>query len=650
MSANPGPEPDPVAARVLSSSELADIATFGVERATTSGERLFQAGDADYDLFVVLEGEVQVVAGEQDETIIATFGPGGFVGELTLLTGQRRFLSARVTQPGRMIVIAQSEFRRLMSVRPALAEIIFSALLARRESLRAGEGASAIRIVGSRFSPEAMRLRSFAEHSRLAHSWIDLEDAEDVGLLLSTMGLRLQDTPVVVTPNGMLRRATPATFADALGLAFQPTPGFIFDLVVVGSGPAGLAAAVYGASEGLRTVSLDAVAIGGQAGSSSRIENYAGFPNGISGADLTARTAAQALRLGARLNAPCEVVGLNTQGTFNVVVLGDGSEIPTRAVLVASGARYERLDVPNLERYEGAGVYYAATDLEARVCGGAPVLVIGGGNSAGQAAIYLSQSGCGVTLAIRRDDLSHSMSQYLIARIEADPKIQLISGVEVQALAGAERLEEVTLLHRSSAERETLRCSGLFCFIGARPATAWLRGVVAMDDNGFILTDRQLPADSPFGHVQPAALRDLRTRDIRCRRCAPRGAEARRSGRGRGFKRGQISPRAPGFARLIRPIPSAGSHARRRLAHGFLGRAESIRPLHLLEQLLEGRAVELGDGAVVLLHAPAPEVEVDVRDAVLDGGPQRPAVLRHEPPEARACHLVPQRHVRSRPR
>jgi thioredoxin reductase (NADPH) len=160
---------------------------------------------------------------------------------------------------------------------------------------------------------------------------------------------------------------------------------------------------------------------------------------------------------------------------------------------VASGARYERLDVPNLERYEGAGVYYAATDLEARVCGGAPVLVIGGGNSAGQAAIYLSQSGCGVTLAIRRDDLSHSMSQYLIARIEADPKIQLITGVEVQALAGAERLEEVTLLHRSSAERETLRCSGLFCFIGARPATAWLRGVVAMDDNGFILTDRQLP-------------------------------------------------------------------------------------------------------------------------------------------------------------
>lgn len=380
-----------------------------------------------------------------------------------------------------------------MSVRPALAEAIFSALVARRERLRSGVGASTIRIIGSRFSPEAMSLRAFAEHSRLAHSWIDVEDAEDVSQLLGSMGLRPQDTPVVITPNGMLRRATPATFAASVGLSFQPTPGFIFDLVVVGSGPAGLAAAVYGASEGLRTVSLDAVAIGGQAGSSSRIENYAGFPNGISGGDLTARAAAQALRLGARLNAPCEVVGLRTQGSFNVVVLSDGSEIPARAVIVASGARYERLDVPNLEHYEGSGVYYAATDLEARVCGGDPVLVVGGGNSAGQAAIYLSQHGCDVTLAIRRDDLSQTMSRYLIERIEADPNIQLTTGVEVRELGGAARLEQATLLHLSNGARETLRCSGLFCFIGARPATSWLRGVVAMDPDGFIFTDRQLP-------------------------------------------------------------------------------------------------------------------------------------------------------------
>ncbi len=319
-----------------------------------------------------------------------------------------------------------------MSLRPALADTIFSALLARREMLRSGEGAQAIRIIGSRYSPEAMSLRAFAEHSRLAHTWIDVEDAEDIDALLRTMDLRPQDMPVVITPTEILRRPSPATFAEHLGLTFQPTPGYIFDLVVVGSGPAGLAAAVYGASEGLRTVSLDAVAIGGQAGSSSRIENYAGFPNGISGGDLTARAAVQAMRLGARLNAPCEVVGLRAEAGFHVVILRDGSEIPTRAVIVASGAAIGGWTSKISERFEGAGVYYAATDLEARVCDGRPVLVIGGGNSAGQAAIYLGQHNCSVTIAIRRDDLTQSMSQYLIERIEADPKINLLTGVEVQ--------------------------------------------------------------------------------------------------------------------------------------------------------------------------------------------------------------------------
>jgi thioredoxin reductase (NADPH) len=496
---------DPVASPLLSASELADIATFGTERATQAGEMLFQAGEASYDLFVVLEGEVQVVrSGAADEAIVAEFGPGAFVGELTLLTGQRRFLTARVSQPGRVLVIAQAEFRRLMSVRPALSAIIFNALLARRESLRSGEGAQAIRIVGSRYSPAAMSLRSFAEHSHLAHAWIDVEDAEDLDSLLAAMGLRAGDIPAVITATETLRRPSPATFAEHLGLTFQPTPGYIFDLVVIGSGPAGLAAAVYGASEGLRTVSLDAVAIGGQAGASSRIENYAGFPNGISGEELTGRTAVQAMRLGARLNAPCEVAGLRSQASFHVVQLRDGSEIPTRAVIVASGARYRRLAVENLSRFEGAGVYYAATDLEARVCDGTPVVVIGGGNSAGQAAIYLAQNNCQVTIAIRREDLSQSMSQYLIERIAADPKIELVTGVEVQALAGREHLEGATLVHKPTGRQHEIACTGLFCFIGARPATAWLADSVLLDGDGFILTDRQLPG--PTSAQTPAAL------------------------------------------------------------------------------------------------------------------------------------------------
>jgi thioredoxin reductase (NADPH) len=500
---------DAIASPVLSAAELAEVAEFGAERQVTEGDLLFAAGESSYDLFVVLEGEVEIVAvlGPDDDGAkhepIFVFGPGNFVGELNLLTGQRRFLTARVSKAGRVLVIPQPDFRRLMSLRPALAGVIFGALLARRELLRTGEGAQAIRIIGSRYSPEAMSLRAFAEHSRLAHTWIDVEDAEDIETLLSTMDLCPPDMPVVITPTEILRRATPAVFAEHLGLTYQPKPGYIFDLVVVGSGPAGLAASVYGASEGLRTVSLDAMAIGGQAGSSSRIENYTGFPNGISGGDLTARSAVQAMRLGARLNAPCEVVGLRVEAGFHVVILRDGSEIPTRAVIVASGASYRRLDVEDLERFEGAGVYYAATDLEARVCDGRPVLVIGGGNSAGQAAIHLGEHNCSVTIAIRREDLTQSMSQYLIERIVADPKINLLTGVEVQTLAGEAHLDEVTLRHTATGQEQTIPCSGLFCFIGAQPATGWLCDGVLLDQDGFVLTDRQLSGPIAAGTSSP---------------------------------------------------------------------------------------------------------------------------------------------------
>jgi thioredoxin reductase (NADPH) len=490
----PGDPADTIAGPVLSAAELAEMIPFGSERATAVGDLLFEAGEASYDLFVVLDGEVEVLRADgMDEMAVARFAPGSFVGELTLLTGQRRFLTGRVSRAGRVLVIEQKEFRRLMSVRPALAETIFGAMVARREMLRTGQGAQAIRIIGSRYSSEAMSLRSFAEHSRLAHTWIDVEEAEEVDVLLASIGVSAEDMPVVITPTETMRRPSPAEFAESLGLTFRPKPGYIFDLVVVGSGPAGLAASVYGSSEGLGTVCLDAVAIGGQAGSSSRIENYTGFPNGISGGDLTARAAVQAMRLGARLNSPCEVVGLHAESGFHVVVLADGSEIPTRSIIVASGASYQRLPVDDLERFEGAGVYYAATDLEARVCDGAAVLVIGGGNSAGQAAIYLGQSNCRVSIAIRRDDLTQTMSRYLIERIEDDPKIELITGVEVQALAGREHLESVTLRDLASGDLRSIDCSGLFCFIGARPATAWLNGNVMLDEDGFILTDRQLP-------------------------------------------------------------------------------------------------------------------------------------------------------------
>jgi thioredoxin reductase (NADPH) len=485
---------DNVAYPVLSASQVAEMAPFGAERSVVAGDFLFQAGEETYDLFVVLEGGVEVVRADgKDGLGVPPYGPGDFVGELTLLTGQHRFTTARVTQSGRILVIGKPEFRRLMSDRPALAETIFSALVARREILRSGQGNQAIRIIGSKYSPEAMDLRSFADHSRLAYTWIDTEDADDVDALLRTMGIHPQDTPVVITPTEILRRPSTATFAEHLGLTFHPAPGYVFDLVVVGSGPAGLSAAVYGASEGLRTVCLDAVATGGQAGASSRIENYAGFPNGVSGGDLTAKAALQAMRLGARLNAPSEVVGLRTEAAFHVVVLRDGSEIPTRTVIVASGARYRRLDVKDLTRFEGAGVFYAATALEARVCAGKPVVVVGGGNSAGQAALYLAQHECEVTVAIRRADLTTNMSEYLIARIAADPRIDVLSGVQVQALDGDDHLEQVTLSHTATGRLQTISCSSLFCFIGADPETAWLGATLELDRNGFVFTDRELP-------------------------------------------------------------------------------------------------------------------------------------------------------------
>jgi thioredoxin reductase (NADPH) len=483
------------AAPVLDAAALAELAPFGEERVVELGDVLFRAGDETYSFFVVLEGTVDIIRPDREgETLITTHLPGRFLGELNMLTGQRLYLTARVSQRGRVLAIPADEFRRLMSSKPDLADLIFSAFVARREILRAGEGAGALRIIGSRYSREAMALRAFATRSRLPHMWIDIEDQGDVDVLLADMGFRPRDTPVVITTTGVLRHPSPGEFAEHLGLTFHETPGYLFDLVVVGSGPAGLAAAVYGASEGLRTVSLDAQSTGGQAGASSRIENYVGFPNGISGEELASRAAIQAQRLGAQLNAPCEVAGLRAEEGFQVIVLADNSEIPCRTVIVASGARYQRLAVDDLERFEGAGVYYAATDLEARICGGQPVIVVGGGNSAGQAAIYLSQQGSDVSLVIRRADLTHSMSHYLIERIEADAHVELVTETQVRALAGDSHLEHVTLEHTPTGDRRTVPSAGLFCFIGADPATAWLDGAVELDGKGFILTDRALPS------------------------------------------------------------------------------------------------------------------------------------------------------------
>jgi thioredoxin reductase (NADPH) len=473
---------------------LAELAGFGRRQPVAGGEVLYGPGDDPPDFFVVLEGEIEVVRIVGDLTaLITTFAPGQFLGELGLLTGQRPQLTARATRPGSVLVVDRHEFRRLMSSRPALSDVIFSAFVERRETLRTSDAALTLRIIGSSHSPQAMALRSFATRAQLPYTWIDLDEAADVDALLGSMGLRPTDTPVVITPTAVLRQPSPGAFAAHLGLAYKPVPGRVFDLVVVGTGPAGLAASVYGASEGLDTVCLDAVAAGGQAGASSRIENYAGFPNGISGGDLTARTAIQAQRLGAWLASPCEVASFRVEQGYHVVALADQSEIPCRAVIVATGARYRRLPIESLDRFEGCGVYYAATELEARVCAGGDVVVVGGGNSAGQAALYLAQQGSRVCIAIRGSDPGAHLSRYLLDRIEVDPHVEILTTTEVRTLEGNDYLEQVTLEHTPTGQRRTIPCSGLFCFIGAEAATGWLGDALALDPAGFVLTDRSIP-------------------------------------------------------------------------------------------------------------------------------------------------------------
>jgi thioredoxin reductase (NADPH) len=496
---DPPPPPNPV----LDVATVEGLAVFGRPREFAAGEILYEAGDERWDLLVVTAGRIDVVRVHDEQSeLVVSYGPGQFSGELGLLTGQRALLTARGAEAGRAIAVAPDDLHRLMAARPAVADILFATLLGRRRALPNSPGAMAVQIVGSRFSAEALALRTYAARNRLVHTWVDLEEADDVGVLLASMGLRSGDTPVVVTPTRILRRATPGQFAELMGMTYRPVPGRTFDLVVVGAGPAGLAASVSAASEGLDVVTLDATAPGGQAGTSSRIENYAGFPNGISGGDLAARTAAQAVRLGARLLSPCQVASLHRADGFHVVQLVDGSEIPTRSVLVATGARYRRLDVTGLGRFEGSGVYYAATDLEVRSCAGSDVAVVGGGNSAGQAALYLRRQGSTVAIVIRGSDLATSMSSYLVERIESDPEIRVVRDTQVRELHGADLLESIVVEHTPSGARETWSCEGLFCFIGAQPTTAWLTEVVVLDDRGFVPTDRGLgPGSFPLGRA-----------------------------------------------------------------------------------------------------------------------------------------------------
>ena len=480
------------AAPTLSEAQLRRLFSYGVPRDVEVGELLYAAGETP-DLVVIDSGVIELVRAatpDSAEVVVATHGRGRFVGELNLLTGQNTFLSARVAEPGRVYRITPGRFRQLMDSDPELSDLLLRAFLARRELMLRGPAANSFEIVGSGMTAAALALRTYAARQRLPHVWFD-SDSVAGQAFLKTVQLSADELPAVVTPSRVLKCATPGRLAELVGLSYVRAADKPVDLTIIGAGPAGLAAAVYGASEGLATVLIDAVGTGGQAAASSRIENYLGFPSGLSGADLTGRAAVQALKFGAELSSPCEVVKLDCANGQLRVLLSDDVPIESRAVIIATGARYRALPLDRWTDFVGAGIYYAATELEARSCGGEPVAVVGGANSAGQAAIYLAGRGNPVTLVVRGADIYAGMSSYLVERLLANPAVTIRTETEVVGLAGDGHLSAITL--RTAGSTDEIPCAGLFCFIGAQPATDWLTGI-ALDDDGFVRTDAQLAA------------------------------------------------------------------------------------------------------------------------------------------------------------
>lgn len=377
--------------------------------------------------------------------------------------------------------------REVVSQDAALGDLIMRAYLIRRSMLM--ELGSGFRIIGSRFDPDARRLREFAARNRLPHRWLDLERDPEAEALLRQLAVGPADTPVVIWDGRtVLRNPTNDELARAIGLRPQAAPSMDVDLLIVGAGPAGLAAAVYGASECLRTVAIDGIATGGQAGTSTRIENYLGFPSGISGAELAERAVIQAERFGARISVPAEAIRLEACDGHQVVHLDDGAAVRTRTVIVASGARYRRLDVPGMQELERTSVFYAATWMEAQLCAGDPVVIVGGGNSAGQATVFLSRHVMRIRLLIRHDDLGRDMSRYLVDQIARIPSVEVMPRTAVRALRGQGALDAVEAENLDTGDRVELPARALFVFIGAEPHTAWLADEVALDDRGFLIT------------------------------------------------------------------------------------------------------------------------------------------------------------------
>lgn len=506
----------------LSAEMVARVKSYGSEEAVAEGTLVFERGQRSVDFFLVLDGAVEVfdLHPDGDASPFTVLGERQFTGELDQLNDRQILVSGRAGTDCRVIRIKRPDFRRLVSSETDIGEIIMRALILRRVGLIRHRHGGVV-LIGPGRGGDTLRIQRFLSRNGYPHRVLDTEAESDAGICLGCFDLKPEQLPVVIAPGKrVLRNPATAVLADELGLTETIDAERVYDLAVVGAGPAGLAAAVYGASEGLDTIVIEGMAPGGQAGTSSKIENYLGFPTGISGQALAGRAQVQAQKFGARLAISRHVCGIDCDEQPYRLRLDDEQSVRACAVVIATGARYRKLDVPDYGRFEGQGIHYAATAMEAQICGGEEVIVVGGGNSAGQAAVFLSRTTAHVHILVRADGLAATMSDYLIQRIQQSPRITLHTRTEIAALHGDPRLERVTWRNRDNGESETRPICNVFVMIGAEPNTDWLNGCLELDAKGFVVTgkssDGMVPG-SPFETTRPGifAVGDVRSGSVK---------------------------------------------------------------------------------------------------------------------------------------
>jgi len=475
----------------LDEAQISQLArcTSAAPKMFRDGQTLFAVGERNMHFFVVKSGEVEIVDYSGDERKTVTIHrQGEFTGDISHLTGLPAVVSAVARGDCEAYEITGDALRSVLNQCPSISDVVLQAFIARRQLLRDSPNFTGLRVIGSRYSPDTFRVRDFLSRNRVLFTWVDVENDPNVDSLLKHFGVSESDTPVVACGKMLLlRNPSNRQLADAVGIR-QLLEDLVYDLVVVGAGPAGLAAAVYGASEGLRTAVLEQTAPGGQAGASMRIENYLGFPTGLTGSELAGRAILQANKFGAHLSVPTLVDRLAFENAYTVVRLDGGETVTAKCLLIATGAEYRRLGVGGADRFEGTGVYYAATLAEAHLCQGTQVVVVGGGNSAGQAAVFLSGHARRVLILIRGDDLYKNMSSYLVRRIEQTPNIELVCNTTIRQMNGNGHLASVDIVSSTTGEDRTIQTPGVFSFIGADPRTGWLPPEIERDGKGFVRT------------------------------------------------------------------------------------------------------------------------------------------------------------------